>query len=158
MKYRWHYLESHLTDLCNLKCAGCSHFSSLAPMDTFDEQLFFRSMRRIRELCVLEKFRLVGGEPLLNPNCERLIKENITLSLYPDKLVIDEGKDSEIIFDFDSISAITILGRNKLNVYSDNKIYQIKSHKRFNALKYINFYNRFINIKKGDTNVKFLGL
>ena len=89
---------------------------------------------------------------------KRLIKENITLSLYPDKLVIDEGKDSEIIFDFDSISAITILGRNKLNVYSGNKIYQIKSHKRFNALKYINFYNRFINIKKGDTNVKFLGL
>ena len=91
------------------------------------------------------------------------LKKDYALKIsFPEELTISnelstyEGKDSEIIFDFDSISAITILGRNKLNVYSDNKIYQIKSHKRFNALKYINFYNRFINIKKGDTNVKFL--
>ena len=25
------YLEHHIVDHCNLKCAGCSHFSSIAP-------------------------------------------------------------------------------------------------------------------------------
>ena len=89
---------------------------------------------------------------------KKLIKKEIDLYLYSDKLIIDEGKGSELLFPFDKTSAITILGRNKLNVYFGDKIYQIKSHKRFNALKYLNIYNRYVNIKKGDPNVKFLGL
>lgn len=89
---------------------------------------------------------------------KKLIKKEVSISLYTDKLVIDEGQSSEILFPFDTTSAITILGKNKLNVYYENKIYQIKSDKRFNALKYVNLYNRFINAKKGDINVKFLGL
>ena len=39
-----------------------------------------------------------------------------------------------------------------------NNIYQIKSDKRFNALKYVHIFNRYNNICKGDQNVKFLGL
>jgi len=37
-------------------------------------------------------------------------------------------------------------------------IYQLKSGKRFNALKYLNIYHRFDNIRKGEENGKFLGL
>ena len=61
-------------------------------------------------------------------------------------------------FSFDSASAVTVLGKNKLNVYFEGKIYQLKGSKRFNALKYVHFYHRYDNIVKGDANGKFLGL
>ena len=66
--------------------------------------------------------------------------------------------DSELQLSFDEISAIAVLGRNKLNIYVNDKIYQIKSHKRFNAVKYMNLYYRYSNIKKGDPYGEFLGI
>ena len=59
---------------------------------------------------------------------------------------------------FDKINTITILGKNKLNVYDRNKIYQIKSDKRFNALKYIHLYHKYKNLAKGEEHGQFLGL
>ena len=61
-------------------------------------------------------------------------------------------------FNFDSTSAVTVLGKNKLNIYFEGKIYQLKGGKRFNALKYVHFYHRFDNIVKGKVDGKFLGL
>jgi len=49
------------------------------------------------------------------------------------------------------------LGKNKLNIYYGDKLYQLKGSKRFNALKYLHFYYRYKNIKE-DNNDKFLGL
>jgi 1-acyl-sn-glycerol-3-phosphate acyltransferase len=66
--------------------------------------------------------------------------------------------DSELQLFFDDISAIAVLGRNKLNIYVNDKIYQIKSHKRFNAVKYMNLYYRYSNVKKGDPYGEFLGI
>ncbi len=82
------------------------------------------------------------------------VVNNGTLMLYPDKMVIENGP----VFPFDEVWAVTILGKNKLNIYFDGKVYQIKGEKRFNALKYVNFYNRFKNIKKGEECGEFLGL
>ena len=62
------------------------------------------------------------------------------------------------MFSFDELSAVTILGKNKLKIYLGGKIYQIKSEKRFNALKYVHIYNRYKNVVSGNENVSFLGL
>lgn len=62
------------------------------------------------------------------------------------------------ILAFDECSAVTVLGRNKLNIYHGGKIYQLKGDKRFCALKYVHIYHRYNNIRKGDENVQFLGL
>ncbi len=86
------------------------------------------------------------------------LKKDADISLYGNRIVVDENGEDSIIFDFDRISAVTILGKNKLNVYSDGKIYQIKGEKRFNALKYVHIYNRYKNIIRGDQDGKFLGL
>ena len=59
---------------------------------------------------------------------------------------------------FSDVSAVTVLGRNKLNIYFGNKIYQIKSDKRFNALKYLNIFHRYKNLTKEKADGKFLGL
>ena len=50
------------------------------------------------------------------------------------------------------------MGRNKLNIYHGGKVYQLKSGKRFNALKYVNIYHRSKNKSRGDKGGKFLGL
>jgi 1-acyl-sn-glycerol-3-phosphate acyltransferase len=67
-----------------------------------------------------------------------------------------EGVDLE--FPFDEASAVTVLGKNKANIYHGGKIYQLKGSKRFNALKYVHIYHRYKNIAKGDKNEQFLGL
>ena len=79
------------------------------------------------------------------------------VSLYGDRVEI-EMKEAASVFPFDECSAITVLGRNKLNIYHGGRIYQLKSDKRFCALKYVNIYHRYKNIRKGDENDKFLGL
>jgi hypothetical protein len=48
---------------------------------------------------------------------------------------------------------VSVLGRNKLNVYYEDKLYQFKSDKRFNALKYVQL---FYHAKGGED--EFLGL
>ncbi len=86
-----------------------------------------------------------------------LLQKDITLALYGDRLLATSA-DTTYTFPYESTLAVTVLGRNKLNVYADGKIYQIKSDKRFNALKYVHIYNRYKNIAKGDEYGKFLGL
>ena len=73
--------------------------------------------------------------------------------LYGDRIAIDDKE-----YHFTDISAVSVLGRNKLNVYTPDKILQFKGGKSFCALKYVNFYYAYKNTLKGEQNVKFLGL
>ncbi len=85
-----------------------------------------------------------------------LIDENAEITLYGNRVEI-HGKEN-IVASFDEASTITVLGKNKLNIYHGGKIYQLKGDKRFCALKYVHIFNRYLNLKKGDENDKFLGL
>jgi hypothetical protein len=58
----------------------------------------------------------------------------------------------------DLVGLQNFLGRNKLNIYHGGKIYQIKSGERFNALKYVNIYHRYKNLKTKEKELTFLGL
>ena len=80
------------------------------------------------------------------------------IRLYGDRYVISGDGMEEMVLPFDEVTAVSVLGRNKLNIYHDGRIYQLKSDKRFNALKYVNIYYRWKNIARGDENGKFLGL
>lgn len=71
--------------------------------------------------------------------------------------MIDEGDEDALTLPFSELEALSVLGRNKLNIYHGEKLYQLKGGKRFNALKYVNIYYRHKNISKGDENGKFLG-
>ena len=84
---------------------------------------------------------------------KELLRENASIRLYGDRIEVDEQ-----CFHFDSVSVITVLGKNKLNIYSDNQVFQLKGSKRFNALKYVHFFHRYKNMMTGDKNGKFLGL
>lgn len=85
------------------------------------------------------------------------LRPTAALTLYGDRMVVDEGTESSLLLPFDQVTAVSVLGRNKLNVYHDGHIYQFKGDKRFNALKYVNFYYRYKNVVKGNDST-FLGI
>lgn len=85
------------------------------------------------------------------------LRGDAELLLYGDRLVVDEQNDA-LAFPFAEVSAMAVLGRNKLNVYHGGHVYQFKGDKRFNALKYVNVYFRYKNITQGDEHGEFLGL
>ncbi len=85
-------------------------------------------------------------------------RPNAKISLYGDKIIFDEGEQNELRLDFCDVSALSVLGRNKANIYHGDKVYQLKGDKRFNALKYVHIYYRHKNVTKGNPNELFLGL
>ena len=89
---------------------------------------------------------------------KNLLRENASWRLYGDRFVVDEGTDRELVLPFSELSVVTVLGKNKLNIYHGEKVYQIKGSERLNALKYMNFYYRYKNLTEEVEDGKFLGL
>ncbi len=85
---------------------------------------------------------------------KKLVMRDAAIRLYGNRIELFEG----IVLPFEEISAVAVLGRNKLNIYHGGKVYQLKGDKHFNALKYVNIYYRSKNIGKDEADGKFLGL
>ena len=62
------YFETHITEACNLKCRGCSHFSVFAKPKHKDLKEFEDEFDRLSDIEEVGVIRLMGGEPLLNPD------------------------------------------------------------------------------------------
>ena len=83
--------------------------------------------------------------------------------LYGDRIQVT-GRDGREIFlaPFDETDTVTVLGKKKLNVYCGGRVIQLAGGDRFNALKYVNLYYRYRNLKRqkdgGEEGVRFLGL
>ena len=127
--------------------------------DWYEYQKDFVNALDTREHCLSPLFVDSSdmSEVIVYKNKKDLMK-GCEMKLYGDRIAINEGADSEKLFPFDTVTAVSVLGRNKLNVYFENRVYQFKGSKSFNALKYVNIYYRHKNITKGDENGKFLGL
>ena len=80
------YIETHLTEACNLNCRGCSNFSVFAKPKHKDIGEFEREFTRIAEIEQVGMIRLLGGEPLLN---ERFMEYALVIRrLFPETRVI----------------------------------------------------------------------
>lgn len=99
-------------------------------------------------------FRDTARVSCVNP-CKNktLLKKSASVHLYGDRIALDDRS-----FPFAQTHAIVVLGKNKLNIYFGEEILQLRGSKRFNALKYVNFYHRYKNIQSGDKQAQFLGL
>ncbi len=84
---------------------------------------------------------------------KKRLAKNAELTCYGNKLTVNGNA-----FLYDKIRAVTVLGRNKLNVYYGDKVLQFKGDKSFNAVKFVNVYYRYQNYVKGEKDGKFLGL
>lgn len=81
------------------------------------------------------------------------------LTLYPDKIVI-ATKNGKIKKEFlTEITSMAVLGKNKLELFVDDKVFQVVGNERFNAVKYVNFFFKYKNQKEGIYDYgQFLGL
>lgn len=77
------YLEFRIADHCNMNCKACAEFSGLVKKPHFPNlQQFTRDFERLRELIDdIGQIRILGGEPLLNPEINEYIK--VSRRLYP---------------------------------------------------------------------------
>lgn len=85
---------------------------------------------------------------------KHLLEKRVGVRLYGDRIELENG----MTLAFDDIQVAAVLGKNKLNLYYGEKLYQFKGDKRFNALKYVNLFFRYKNMKEGNPDGKFLGL
>ncbi len=94
-----------------------------------------------------------------NKYCSKkvVVDEEATLMAYSDRLVV-ATKDNDYIFMYADINSATVLGRNKMNIYVKQQIFQFRGSKHFNALKYLQLYYKTINEEKGELCGKYLGL
>ena len=81
----------------------------------------------------------------------------VSFSVYADRYEI-RGEGISMTVGFDELMAVTVLGRNKLNLYRGEEILQIKGEARFNALKHMHVFYRAKNEKEGGENAGFLGI
>ena len=79
------YFETHITEACNLKCRGCSHFSVFAKPKHKDLKEFEREFKRLSEIEEIGVIRLMGGEPLLNPDFMEYVR--IARRYFPDTVI-----------------------------------------------------------------------
>ncbi|MBE6936230.1 MAG: 1-acyl-sn-glycerol-3-phosphate acyltransferase [Ruminococcaceae bacterium] len=84
---------------------------------------------------------------------KNLLTKSAAVRLFGDRVELDGER-----YPFGELGAITVLGRNKCNIYTKDRLFQLKGDRRFNALKYVQLYNRYKNLTTGDGNGKFLGL
>ena len=84
---------------------------------------------------------------------KELLKKEATVCLYGDRITVDDA-----VYPFAELGAVVVLGKNKLNLYTGSEILQLKGSKRFNALKYVNFFHRYKNMTQGEKHGQFLGL
>ena len=68
-------IEFPLSYHCNFCCAYCSHYSTIAPEYLLPLDIFKRDIKRMSKILNgrINTLRLLGGEPLLNPNIEKMM-------------------------------------------------------------------------------------
>ena len=73
-KIRTKSIEYSVSYHCNLKCSGCSHLSPFASRKFPSLDSFSKDINRLSQVMHADVIRLLGGEPLLNPDINRFIK------------------------------------------------------------------------------------
>lgn len=116
------------------------NFINKMTMNDLKEKIHYREKSGVWDVAVYKK--------------KNKVEDSIDITLKGDGIGIGE----DLIMKFDDMDAVTILGKNKLNIYYNGKVYQLKGDERFNALKYVNVFNRYKNISEGNSDVEFLGL
>ncbi len=112
--------------------------------DWYDYQSDLVSALTLKDFCDTSMFRDEASYSEVIPyKRKNLIKKNAKIELYIDRLVIDG-----VAYPFAELLGVTVLGKNKLNIYQGEHIYQFKGNKRFCALKYVNVYNHYKNLTK----------
>ncbi len=75
------YVEMHITDVCNLRCKGCTHFANLFKENEISFESFCNDIDTLSQNFNIPVIRLMGGEPLLNKDLSKYL--TYTRSKFP---------------------------------------------------------------------------
>lgn len=90
---------------------------------------------------------------------KKILFKNAEVTLYGDRLTIKDKATAQVLdFPFEEVSSMTLLGRNKMNLYSEKRAIQFKGSPSFNPMKIMNLFYHYTNLLKGDIENEFLGL
>ena len=89
---------------------------------------------------------------------KNLLCKDASMALYGDRVELRGEDGFSVDLPFDEVKVVAVLGRNKLNIYHGEKIYQFKGDKRFNALKYVNMFYHYEHVAKGVGDGEFCGI
>lgn len=94
-----------------------------------------------------------------NIYCKRKVKKDdaAVLSVFKNRFEVETSQGVDV-YPFNRVYSATVLGRNKLNLYVGNQIFQFCGNVHFNAVKYLNLYFHGVGDGKGNNNDEFLGL
>ncbi len=113
------------------------------PADYHDVPMY-RDKARVSEVIVYER--------------KNVLCDAASVALYGDRVELRGEDGFSVDLPFDEVKVAAVLGRNKLNIYHGEKIYQFKGDKRFNALKYINMFYHYEHVVKGERDGEFCGI
>ena len=112
-KFFLNYLETHVTDGCNLNCKSCGHYASLfSRNDIYPLEEFRRDVRELSKKVDLALFRLMGGEPFLVKNLDEYL--DIARSYFPNTQIalVSNG----LLIPQTSDKVLNSIARNKIVV------------------------------------------
>lgn len=86
-------IEIHAAEHCNLNCKNCSMFCGLVETCDFPcYQEFEEGIKQLKNFFPhIKKFRIIGGEPLLNPELDKYIRLIRNVYPYTDIRLISNG-------------------------------------------------------------------
>lgn len=87
------YLEFHLTNRCNLNCAGCAHFVPIIPKDNeVDFCELKKDLAQLKKLVShIGNIRIMGGEPLLSSHVAECCEYTRRLFPYSNIRIVSNG-------------------------------------------------------------------
>lgn len=166
-------LSSFKSDHNTFTCQKCGRVTTYQPDLTLKNSPFpyFKNWYDYQESFIHDlDLSSLGEEPIYQDEVrlsevliykkKLLLDKKATFTLYRDRYEITANGKTTVL-PFDNVSAVSILGKNKLNVYFGEKgltLWQLKGCKQFNPVKYMHFYYHDLNVKQGETNHEFLGL
>ncbi len=127
-------LEIIVSDHCNLQCAGCDHFASIAYPHFLTAKECEKQMILLKKkLPILNTFLLSGGEPLINPEilniCEiiRTYFENAKIKILTNGLALKDFNEQELQY-FKKLNIHFLISKYPVNFDYNKQIIRLKEN------------------------------
>lgn len=158
-KRKLNYLEYDIVSYCNLNCGGCSHFCNIDESKTIvTKEEYEKDLKRLQQFVnKIDIFRIMGGEPLLNPELSQIIR--ITFKYFKDSQIV--LVTNALLFNKNMNELYNILKEYNvlvnISLYKENKeklleVIKILKERKINYFVEgsLNYFNKKILISKNE--------
>ncbi len=140
-KIKTRMLQINVVNHCNLSCRGCAHASPTIKKDVMDIQKLEEDLTLLSTFFRSKKLTILGGEPLLHPDLETIIKKarktniaekiQIVTNGVLIKKIEEENKGRESIF--------SLIDKIKISLYTSKQTEKVEEYAKEIDKKYTNF-------------------